>query len=86
MTDVLRANYDDIADVLYLTIGTRRPDRYEEDDQGLVWRFDLRGVPYGVTIFDYAECWARRRRTLTKCIVARLQVDPEEANRVLSTA
>jgi hypothetical protein len=79
----LRANYDDIADVLYVTVGVGTPARYEEDEDGLVWRMNVSGVLYGVTIFDYAEVWAARSRLLADRIATRLHVPTESAREAL---
>lgn len=81
----LRANYDDIADVLYVTVGTGRPDRYEEDAQGLIWRVNTAGTLYGVTILDYAEAWKPEREKLARRIADRLRVARSEAERALKS-
>lgn len=80
----LRTNYDDIADVLYVTIGSERPDQYVEDDDGLIWRVNTQGSLYGVTVMDYAEAWVPRRRRLIGRLVEKLSVRRSEAERALS--
>ena len=58
----VRMNYDDIADVLYVTIGDGAPARYEEDDEeeGVIWRYSAAGVRFGVTLLDFHEYWGNR--------------------------
>ena len=66
------ANYDPLADVLYLSVG--EPDcfaRSFEDDAGLIWR-QVDGTFVGVTVPDYEYCWKGRERELAKRLVAHL--------------
>lgn len=53
----LSSRYDAEADVLYITHGPSIPDRYLEEDDGLVWRIDRDGATYGVTILDFRFSW-----------------------------
>ena len=53
----LSSRYDAEADVLYITHGPSSPDRYLEEDDGLVWRIDRDGATYGVTILDFRFNW-----------------------------
>lgn len=80
----LRANYDDIADVLYLSMGQSTPDRYEEDEAGLIWRLSKDGVRYGVTIVDYLEYWAGRRDQLIAELTTVFHIDWDEASLTLA--
>jgi uncharacterized protein YuzE len=83
-SQAIHAKYDGRADVLYVTIGQAAPCRYEEDDDGLVWRIDVNGVRYGVTIMDYHAYWSRRLGVLKGRIVETLHVTAPELNEALS--
>ena len=72
----IRAKYDGRADVLYVTLGDGRPDRYVEDGDGLVWRYNADGVVYGVTVMDYHHIWSERRSALVTLISDQLHVAP----------
>jgi uncharacterized protein YuzE len=76
-------SYDDIADVLYVTVGESRPLRYEEDEQGFVWRIDNAGRAYGVTIFDYCHRWANQSHDLARRLSAILHVDATRLSRAI---
>lgn len=75
---LLNISYDNSADVLYISMGHHSPDRYEEDKDGLVWRYDVHGTPYGVTIMDFNECWLNRKNHLIKRIASILKISKEE--------
>lgn len=77
-------SYDQIADVMYVTVGNDTPNRYEEDDQGLVWRLNRHGKVFGVTIFDFDEVWRRPNASLTKEIARRLDVKFDEVDHLLA--
>lgn len=58
------AEYDDIADVLYVVIGNSHHARMTEDEAGLVLQFDEKtNAPVGATIIDFKEYWLARHRT-----------------------
>lgn len=79
-------SYDDIADVLYVSVADQRPNRYEEDAAGLVWRLDARGDAYGVAIFDFLRVWNEPHRSLTEEIAKRLSVKTGEISNALDAA
>ena len=83
-SQAIHAKYDGRADVLYVTIGQAIPSRYEEDEDGLVWRVDVNGIRYGVTIMDYHAYWSRRLALLKGRIVETLHVTGSELNEALS--
>lgn len=69
----LQANYDPLADVLYLSVG--EPDRRArsiEDETGLIWRKSPDGAWLGVTIPDFKYCWSDREAELARLLSARL--------------
>ncbi|MBJ7410828.1 MAG: DUF2283 domain-containing protein [Phenylobacterium sp.] len=71
-----RTSYDRPADTFYFDFSKKKPWRYEEDSEGLVWRFDTHGKPVGVTVQAYARLWAARRQALAARIAAPLHLDP----------
>jgi len=79
----ITADYDNSADVMYFSTGCHSPDHYEEDADGLVWRYDIDGIPYGVTILDFNEYWSDKKTLLVKRITKLLNVSKNEALRVL---
>lgn len=68
-------DYDQLADVLYVSAGLGGADRTEMDDQELLWRFqnDI-GHPVGVTVSDFIEYWKPRLGELTTLIAQKLPV------------
>lgn len=70
----LTSSYDDIADVLYITVSDGQPRRYREDGDGLVWRLDGKGHELGVTVQDYVHLWGDRRRQLSLRVAEALHV------------
>lgn len=52
----VRVSYDELADVLYVTIGEPESSTTEDDDMGRLWRYSKRtGKPSGVTILGFHE-------------------------------
>jgi hypothetical protein len=87
MTDrnsAIQTEYDQRADVLYLTIVAGIPASYEEDDDGLVWRLDSAGEPLGVTIMDYHAYWSRHIAHLTARLVSAWHLSQPTARKVLT--
>lgn len=70
----LSSRYDAEADVLYITHGHSSPDRYLEEDDGLVWRIDQGGTTYGVTIMDFRFTWQGQSTSLVSRLSAGLGV------------
>lgn len=67
------ADYDEMSDVLYLSVG--QPDRHArsfEDETGLIWRQSPDGEWTGVTIPDFKYFWTRREDELARLLSARL--------------
>ena len=79
----LRANYDDIVDVLYLSVGHAKPSSYQEDDSGLVWRLLDDGTVFGVTVFDFVAEWQPQAEALAATVAKRLGVPREMAREAL---
>ena len=83
----LWTEYDDIADVLYLTIGDDDPRvRTREDAEGFVWRYGVSDKLIGVTIFDFKHNWSDQLNVLAAKIAERLSVSKQHAQRVLTDA
>jgi len=79
MMSDLQASYDDLADVLYLSLGKPVKAITHPDEDNLLWRESIVDhATVGVTIIDYAEDWASRRRGLAHLISGRLRL-PEDA-------
>lgn len=89
MTDTyapLRMSYDDLSDVLYLSLG--QPDRQAksiEEPYGLIWRQSQHGGFQGVTVLDFLAHWACRRSELIETLAQRLQVPRTELEKRLVT-
>lgn len=80
MSDPLRAaktSYDTRADTFYFTFTREKPQRYVEDDEGLVWRFNPQGEPVGVTVQAYHRLWADRRLILAAKIARPFHLEAE---------
>jgi hypothetical protein len=57
--DSLHGTYDCFADVLYLTVGAKPGVRFDEDDDGLIWRYRAGAdYPSGVTVREFQTFWA----------------------------
>lgn len=79
MMSNLQASYDNLADVLYLSLGEPVKAITHPDEDNLLWRESIADhVTVGVTILDYAEDWASRRQGLAHLISGRLRL-PEDA-------
>ena len=48
-------DYDEDADVMYITFGEPKPCRTEEPESGLCIRYELDGSLNGFTIIDYSK-------------------------------
>lgn len=72
---IANTSYDDIADVLYLTLTREAPGRYQEDEDGLIWRFNAAGQAIGVTVQAYYQLWGERREKLIERIATPLHLD-----------
>lgn len=80
------AEYDSAADVLYVTVGKiGRPAWTDEDEIGLVWRFSEEDdLPIGVTIIDFREVWALRRKELVRRMAEKLRLSRRMTERTLA--
>lgn len=77
-------NYDQSADVLYVSKRPKAPARSREEEPGLVWRYDAeRGDLIGVTIIDFSTFWSRRRSELVDRIASRFVLSRQEARSIL---
>ena len=74
MTDTMwRGAYDSFADVLYLTAGASDCIRFDEDDDGLIWRYPAGAShPSGVTIREFEDFWRTGRADLVRTIAVAL--------------
>jgi uncharacterized protein YuzE len=80
----LSSRYDAEADVLYISHGLSSPDRYLEEDDGLVWRIDRDGATYGVTILDFRFTWRDRCFALVQRLSAGLGIAEDRIAEALS--
>ncbi len=84
MNEAVQAKYDGVTDVLYVTKGvSARPHRYEEDDDGLIWRVDQAGHCFGVTIDGYNLLWSHRAAQLVERIAHLLSVEAIEVRGII---
>jgi len=78
----IKADYDETADVLYLSTSAERKMRFEDDpqDAGVVWRYSREtGEPIGVTVMDFGEDWSKRLADLADKVSSFLRVEPSAA-------
>jgi uncharacterized protein YuzE len=82
----VRASYDELADVLYVSIGDPESCTTEDDEKGLLWRYSKRtGKPSGVTILGFHEGdWPSDIERLVAEISERLNVPRSEISPVLA--
>lgn len=73
----MKTSYDRAADTFYVTFSKDTPKRYQEDNEGLVWRFNPAGEPIGVTVQAYGRLWAGRRADLALKIAGPFRVRTE---------
>lgn len=65
--------YDSFADVLYLTAGVRDCIRFDEDDDGLIWRYPAGAShPSGVTIREFEAVWRTGPTDMVRTIAVAL--------------
>jgi hypothetical protein len=77
----LQVSYDELADVLYLSLGTPvRDDRMVDGPDGLVWRVTSVGSTRGATVFDFHDYWLAKDLDLAGILAAGFGV-PEIAVR-----
>jgi hypothetical protein len=84
----LIADYDDDADVLYLSLGAAVPSESEEDPAGVVLRWSIQsGEPSGATVVGYrCYSWSGRLPDLTSLVVHHLHVSANEAEQAIKKA
>lgn len=83
----LRASYDDIADVLYLTSGNVACSKNREDEAGLVVRYDIdTSLPIGATVLDYKEFWLPQKTHLIESLSKSLRIAPNYLKTVMKSA
>jgi len=80
----LRADYDDEADVLYLTYGKPRPGYGDTGPDDITLRYSDDGSPIGATIIGYrALNWPTRRSDLARRLSRHFGVSLRDVLRVL---
>ena len=71
-------DFDEVADVLYMSIGKPDPRaRSRSDENGFVWRTSKDGVRRGVTIQN-ARAWAKRKAELEALLAEGFQLKREQ--------
>jgi uncharacterized protein YuzE len=88
MSKILSFNvtYDAGADVLYIT---RRRDvavRGIEDENGIVWRYDLVGEVLSATVMDFREIWETKQHELAGELSRGFHIPDNQAEVVISYA
>lgn len=80
----IKASYDDVADVMYLTSARIVHTKNNEDEAGLVLRYDLKThQPVGATIIDYKEYWIPKQKHLVERLSKFFGISIEDANKVI---
>lgn len=87
MRNNLRVSYDRVGDVLYILKRNVRATRNQEEQPGLVFRYDVKdNNPVGATIVDYREYWSGQQDVLASTLAQFLRIPKEEAKRVIHCA
>ncbi len=75
----LVADYDEEADVLYLTFGTPRPGYGDTQDNYITLRYSDDGTPIGATIIGYRSLkWDERKKEMASSIARHLGINSSE--------
>lgn len=83
----MKVDYDDIGDVLYITASKITQTKNDEDEAGLVLRYDLATKrPVGATVIDFKEYWQPRRKHLAERIAGFFGVSVKQAEEVIHAA
>lgn len=87
MSNRLTVSYDRHSDVLYLSVGPSKIARSEEEQPGLVWRYDVSsGKVIGLTVVDFSTYWWPRATDLAHQIADRLYLSEKDARNMLREA
>lgn len=78
-----KTSYDRRADTFYFTVAVDKPQRYTEDDDGLIWRFSPDGALVGVTVQAYRRLWTGRQSALATKIAKSFRLEPSDVARRL---
>ena len=83
---IISADYDSQADVMYLRFGDEQPGFGDDGDDDVILRFaDAGGAPSGATIIGYAELgWPDRKDRLAEIVSRHLGVRPVEVTKALA--
>jgi hypothetical protein len=83
---LLHGRYDRFADVLYLTVGSNDYVRFDEDDDGLIWRYGVGAIqPVGITVREFREYWHPNVADLIRKIALTLhEAEPEVRSVILN--
>ena len=77
--------YDRISDVLYVSTRPGIPARSQEEEPGVIWRYDTeRGDLIGVTIVDFASHWRPRQAELINEMASRFALSRRAVRDVLN--
>lgn len=83
----LRLSYDDVADVLYLSVGQpERAARSDEDELGIIWRFGSDGRAKGATVQAFHQLWGSKVAELVTVLAARLPLSATSLEKELQSA
>lgn len=84
---VVEADYDRLADVLYLSLGPPKPDEGENTGQGVVLRFSMDdNSPSGVTVIHFKRLrWPDKIGVLSDIIAKHLRVSERNIKEVINS-
>ena len=82
----ISTDYDRDGDVLYVTCRDEAADHAEQDDFGMLWRYDARGEVVGVTIMDAGVVWRDHKSVVEGAVARRLRIPPGEAGALFDRA
>ena len=82
---IIKADHDEIADVLYLTTAEISQTTRAEYETGLLLHYDPEtDEPVGATFLDYKKCWGPREEELIRRVAMFFRVTAADAKRALS--
>jgi len=79
-------DYDEYADVLYITSKNDVATKGNEDDSGIVWRYDRDGILISATVLDFVDRWHKDQRLLVTTISDHFRIPLLQAETVLDGA
>lgn len=83
----IKVSYDDIGDVLYITLGKFARIENEEDEDGLYLRYDSdTHAPAGATVIDYKEYWTPKHRHLVRRLAKFFDLPIQQTEKAIQAA